>query len=176
MPRATGLDAIFASVEPAKTPMERVAASMKSHKPRLVLMRGMPGAGKTTFVNQWLHTLDLAETVVVSADSFFETERGAYKFEADRLPEVHASCRDIARAAIASKKLVIVDNTNMRARDVQDYLRMVDNRVLAVDLQPRDKQSAAVCASRSVHAPRDAALRMYETYDRLTVPSIRIGS
>lgn len=176
MPRATNLEAIFASVEPAKTPMERVADSMKKHNPRLVLMRGMPGAGKTTFVTQWLHTLDLAMTVVVSADTFFETKGGVYEFDANRLPEVHATCRAAARTALAEKKLVIVDNTNMRARDVKDYLLMADHHVLAVDLQPRDKQSAAVCASRSVHTPRDAALRMYETYDRLSVPSIHIES
>jgi MoxR-like ATPase len=167
------LDAIMASVTPTQTSIERVNAAVYARKPKLVLMRGMPGAGKTTFVNSWLSTLDLSDTVVVSADSFFEDKDGHYRFNANELPAAHAACRRLAEEALGAKKLVIVDNTNMRARDVQDYLRMANGRVMAIDLQPAGSD-AVKCANRGIHAPRAAALRMHDTYERLDVPSVRI--
>lgn len=167
------LNAIMASVTPTQTPIERVNAAVRARKPKLVLMRGMPGAGKTTFVNSWLSTLDLSDTVVVSADAYFEGKDGHYRFNADDLPAAHAACRRLAEEALGAKKLVIVDNTNMRALDVQDYLRMADGHVLAIDLQPAYRD-AVKCADRGIHAPPAAALRMHGTYEHLDIPSVRV--
>lgn len=52
----------------------------------LFLLRGLPGSGKTTLANQLGGSL-------VEADRYF-MEYGEYKFDASKLKEAHAWCRE----------------------------------------------------------------------------------
>lgn len=52
----------------------------------LFLLRGLPGSGKTTLANQLGGSL-------VEADRYF-MEYGDYKFDASKLKEAHAWCRE----------------------------------------------------------------------------------
>ena len=77
---------------------------------RLVIMRGLPGSGKSTYVR--LHYTD-SESVVCSADDFFVQPDGEYLFNPTLLPRAHGEC--MVRAEVAMRHgmpLVIVDNTN----------------------------------------------------------------
>lgn len=69
----------------------------------LFLIRGLPGAGKTTFAN-------LISDFVLSSDMFFETENG-YEYDPLKVRGAHAWCeaqtehamkRMIARVAVAN--------------------------------------------------------------------------
>jgi predicted kinase len=74
---------------------------------RVVVLRGLPGAGKSTWVRQ-----HAGEAVVCSADHYFETPAG-YQFDESRLGAAHAACVSAAIEAMAGgAACVVVDNTH----------------------------------------------------------------
>lgn len=94
--------------------------------PRLVLIRGLPGSGKTTkamgFVNDGYKHFE--------ADQFFLVE-GKYQFDAQKLPEAHAWCLDQAREGLASGEFVCVANVFAGVEDIRPYTELkVDYQVV----------------------------------------------
>ena len=54
----------------------------------LILLRGVPGAGKSSLANFVWNS-----GVVFEADKFFDTPDGGYKFDATKLKEAHEWCK-----------------------------------------------------------------------------------
>jgi len=55
----------------------------------LTLLRGLPGAGKSTFAN-FIWT----KYAICEADKFFVGEDGVYRFDATKLKQAHEWCRE----------------------------------------------------------------------------------
>ncbi|EGZ19621.1 hypothetical protein PHYSODRAFT_327817 [Phytophthora sojae] len=98
------------------------------YPPRLfVIMRGLPGSGKTTFaqvVARYAATFDFRASIC-SADLFFQ-RGGSYVFGASRLWEAHRSCYEQCRELLwrspdRGVDIVIVDNCNLRIDDFERY-------------------------------------------------------
>ncbi|KAE9267305.1 hypothetical protein PR003_g31823 [Phytophthora rubi] len=98
------------------------------YPPRLfVIMRGLPGSGKTTFaqeVARYAATVDFRASIC-SADLFFQ-RGGSYVFDASRLWEAHRSCYEQCRELLwrspdRGVDIVIVDNCNLRMDDYERY-------------------------------------------------------
>lgn len=83
----------------------------------LVLIRGLPGSGKTTMA----HELALVGYEHYEADHYFERE-GHYKFDAADLPKAHAWCLERANDSIARGSRCVVANTFTRRWEMQPYL------------------------------------------------------
>jgi putative protein kinase ArgK-like GTPase of G3E family len=161
---------------PKLTRVERIHTVIKKNDAKLVLFRGMPGAGKSTLVQEFLQSLPMEErtkVVVASADDYFQKPSGAYEFDKTKLQIAHHACQQTARDGLNNGSLVLVDNTNMRTRDVQVYLEMADRKVVYIDLQPPSVAQANVCASRGTHASSHAAMQMFATYESLPIPGIK---
>ncbi|KAE9160256.1 hypothetical protein PF005_g31720 [Phytophthora fragariae] len=101
------------------------------YPPRLfVIMRGLPGSGKTTFaqeVARYAATVDFRASIC-SADLFFQ-RGGSYVFDASRLWEAHRSCYEQCRELLCRSPdrgvdIVIVDNCNLRMDDFERYQDM----------------------------------------------------
>lgn len=60
---------------------------------QLILIRGLPGSGKTTMAK----TL-YPDHVLCEADQFFETDKG-YIFDGSKIKEAHAYCFNKAKKA-----------------------------------------------------------------------------
>lgn len=88
----------------------------------LIIMRGHPGAGKSTFVKErWEY-----EPFVCSADSFFSLS-GKYEYDASKIGEAHNLCmRQFLHAIETNESLIIVDNTNIRIMDYIPYVRVAE--------------------------------------------------
>ena len=92
---------------------------------RILIMRGIPGAGKTTWVMK-----NHPHARVCSADSFFIDENGEYRFDGSLLSQAHASClrefTDTVRDLDAGDEsaVVIVDNTAVRAWEISPYYNL----------------------------------------------------
>jgi len=87
-------------------------------------MRGLPGAGKSTWVLE-----NHPDARVCSADSFFIDEKGIYRFDGSLIPEAHASClREFTKMLLSMEtgeadypETLVVDNTAIRAWEISPY-------------------------------------------------------
>ena len=86
-------------------------------KPKLILVRGIPGSGKSTYAR----SLGLADHY--EADMWFE-ERGG--FEPTRLKEAHAWCQRKAREVMDEGRTVVVSNTFVRRWEMKAYIDHAD--------------------------------------------------
>ena len=91
-------------------------------KPKLILIRGVPGSGKSTFA-KFIQSLDPTYTVW-EADQFFIQLDGTYKYDPSRIKEAHEWCQDCVEQTLLYKGSVIVANTFVRKRELQPYIDM----------------------------------------------------
>lgn len=90
----------------------------------MVIMRGIPGSGKST-ISQIIGKglgLDLEKCVICSTDDFFKNKKGQYKFNPKKIKENHLLNQLKAMKACIDKKNVIIDNTNVDNDHLKPYL------------------------------------------------------
>lgn len=115
-------------------------------QPKLIIMRGLPGSGKSFYVQQ-----NYPDATVCSADSYFIGADGVYRFDRRDLRQAHEDCREKARLAmLRGDQVVVIDNTNIQRWEFEPYLKMahifgyvVEELCLVAD---PDR-----CAERNVH-------------------------
>ena len=132
----------------------------------LLLIRGLPGSGKTTLARKL--EARITGSFEVCADDFF-MEGGKYKFDPARLEEVHRKCQKEVRVAMADHdSFIIVHNTFSMRWEMQPYFNLAekhDYRVQVVDLFNAGL-SVAELAERNVHdVPHIAIKRMWARWD-----------
>lgn len=97
----------------------------------VLILRGLPGAGKTSFIDileQHLNSPDPNALAVVSADHFFVDEKtGNYVFNKHLLGQAHASCREnfeyfVQKRGSKRPLYLVVDNTNLTNKEVKWYV------------------------------------------------------
>jgi predicted kinase len=86
------------------------------------LLRGYPGAGKSTYVKSLLE--NDPDLIVVSSDSYF-MKNGKYAFDPKNLGTNHLKCYNAFMEALCYRKNICVDNTNIVLRDIKKYLGAV---------------------------------------------------
>lgn len=85
----------------------------------LIILRGLPGSGKTTFAN-------LIGDVVCSADDFFtNSETNEYKWTQEHMGAAHLWCKlNVKRNMILGTERIIVANTHTQLKEFNDYMEM----------------------------------------------------
>ncbi len=134
------------------------------NKKQLLVMRGVPGAGKSTLVAS-----RAPSAVVCSADHFFTRADGQYVFEGSKLGAAHGQCyAKFEKAIMDGEPSVAVDNTNLDWRSVGNYIEGGLARGYEVELLDVHTK-ADVAAARCVHGVPAAAIQKLST-KQLVVP------
>lgn len=132
----------------------------------LVLMRGLPGSGKTTLALKMCG----ATGVILSADHFFYQD-GRYSFDKARLSEAHEWNKRRAKQAMQEGHTpVIIDNTNVEVWEMMPYVALALRSKYHVCMLEPDtpwKFDARQLAQKNMHGvARRTIDSMLERYDR----------
>lgn len=136
---------------------------------KLVVLRGLPGSGKSRYI-RINHDPDMNPGIVVcSADHFFMVD-GQYKFQPYLIGQAHEECkRKVLRLMLAGCPTIIIDNTNTQKWEYALYLDMAaafGYKANIVEVGDRQPSSIETYAKRNIHGvPRHAIEAMARRWE-----------
>lgn len=140
---------------------------------KLIILRGLPGSGKTTVAEEIRYGEDLpyAFVTIRSTDSKFLDADGNYKFDPKKLGEYHLlNQREVQEDMISGAEVIIVDNTNTRRWEMKPYIDLAIQHGYTVEekiVGKFDSESIAIYAQRNTHGvPLEAIQRMAARFER----------
>ena len=128
------------------------------------IMRGTPGCGKTTWCKR------MGKEVICSADDFFVSPAGVYKFDSEWIESAHNECVKKFQSLIESRShVIVVDNPNMKKRDYEFYILEAEKAgytVEIINLMPPTFLKALVKGKRNIHGISEKIIsEMYFSYE-----------
>lgn len=108
----------------------------------LVLVRGIPGSGKSTFANLVWNNYAICE-----ADKFFYDKEGNYNFDASKLKQAHEWCQNEVETKMKDNQNnpqfypeIVVSNTFTQEWEMQAYFNLAkkyDYKIFSVIVENR---------------------------------------
>ena len=93
-------------------------------KPQMIVLQGPPCSGKTTWAKEYMETVDLCDTILVSRDMIRESRETYW------IPEQEEWVSDVeeaqVRSALKHKFDVIIDDTNLNPKTLQRWQEIAD--------------------------------------------------
>ncbi|XP_058048604.1 NEDD4-binding protein 2 isoform X2 [Ahaetulla prasina] len=142
----------------------------------LVLLRGLPGSGKSYLARVLLE--DNPCGIILSTDDYFYQKNGQYQFDADSLADAHEWNWKRAKEAFEKRITpIIIDNTNTQAWEMKPYIALSQQHKYKVIFREPDtwwKFKPKELERRNVHGvSKEKIKRMLERYEHcLTANSI----
>jgi predicted kinase len=129
----------------------------------LILLRGIPGSGKTTLANVILQQPNNNPQEILSADDFFDDGNGGYNFDPSKLKEAHNYCQFRCSERMRQQKSrIVVANTFTQEWEMDEYFKMAeryDYRVHTIIVENRH-------GNENIHGvPRDKLQQMKNRFE-----------
>lgn len=140
-------------------PEDEPQAAPAAHSRLAIIMRGLPGSGKSYWVEQFIAGKSDGEAIrrrgYFSTDSYFVKE-GEYRFDASRLAQYHQfNLTAFIQALSRGEGIVICDNTNMAHWEFMAYeaaAKAMGYQVRIVLIgNPGELAHQRLCAERNQH-------------------------
>lgn len=121
----------------------------------LILIRGVPGAGKSTHAKKFVEQGYLN----YEADMYFVDFNGDYIFDPTKLHRAHSWCQRKTRDALENGISVVVSNTFTTKKEMKEYLDMAEELGIPV------RVIKVVGSFQNVHGvPEEALQRMRDRW------------
>ena len=94
---------------------------------QLIIVRGIPGSGKTTLATNLLSQFREANIAseMFEADQYFLNKNNEYVFDRNKLCDAHQYCQDRTYNSLKEGKTVIVSNTFTLKSELLPYFNMI---------------------------------------------------
>jgi len=121
-----------------------------------IVMRGVPGSGKTSFVLNFVSSQFKDNYAICSADDcpIYYDENNNYNWTQEKCSVAHSYCHKQFNDAIhRGVSFIILDNTNMQVKDFQPYVSKAKDagyEIAYIEFPP-DEAKLKDCAKRNSH-------------------------
>ncbi len=93
----------------------------------LILLRGIPGSGKTTLGKTILRCVSTDDPDVISADDYFMDSNGNYNFDSLKIKEAHNDCQQRCANKMKNEfSKIVVANTFTQEWEMEKYYEMAE--------------------------------------------------
>lgn len=89
---------------------------------RLILVRGLPGSGKSTYAKNYF-----GGHIRLEADMYFIQPDGSYDWAADRLSKAHNWCFETTKIMLNNGYDVVVSNTFTTLKELNPYIEVASS-------------------------------------------------
>ena len=129
---------------------------------QLVIMRGLPGSGKSTRAKRYIAEMKPESSGIFSADDFFIDPDGVYRWNGAKLDKAHEWNNERIKAAVEQNtQIVIADNVHAFLYDMRASIKIAEKHNYEVIYLKGDAPWALdpnECAKRSLHGISVAAV------------------
>lgn len=133
----------------------------------MVILRGIPGSGKSTLCSMLRGLYPEYSIKVVSADHYMVDDEGNYKFDFKKLESAHTQCFQAAMESEAD--IIIVDNTNTQRWELSPYLSLGRAQGRKVSLM-KMKVTSDEAAARNIHGVPAASIEKMQARFESVLP------
>jgi len=135
----------------------------------LVIVRGLPGSGKTTIAETLSRITGDKRVFPISADDYFYDTDGNYNFDANQLGLAHTACfQRVSDLMLKQQEIIVVANTFTSEKELQPYIDLAKTKGYTYTVLLVENRHG----NESVHGVPDEA--MDRMRDKLS-NSIKIG-
>ena len=143
--------------------------------PKLFILRGLPGAGKSTKVTEIQKSLtdDYRGYITCSADDYWMRPDGTYDWNPRKLKDAHAWCYKTAANMMEQpteyQSHVILDNTNIKRKDFQAYVDLAKKHNYTIEevvVGEFTEEACKLYAERNLHGcPLETILKKAKEFE-----------
>ena len=151
---------------------------MKTKTKQLIIMRGLPGSGKSTEAQRraTAHMVAGGKSVAICSTDDYHMQDDKYVFQQENLSKFHVMNQRLVADLMQLKvELIVVDNTNIKYRDMTSYrlsARTFDYEIEEVIIGEAQLKSENVdsyiswCVEHNTHnVPREVIERMAMNFE-----------
>ncbi|KAF7989881.1 hypothetical protein HCN44_008555 [Aphidius gifuensis] len=152
--------------------IEKIKKLINNNNKVLILVRGLPGSGKTTLSKSIIESTIGGDSskYIYSADDYFITTNGTWKYDSSKIADAHATTQKKVLDALKHDITpIIIDNTNLQAWEMRPYATMAVQRgyiIEIIDIDTPWSQNVNELSRKNNHnVPKEKIRTMMNRYE-----------